>query len=572
MIKQKSIIVSFLEILYHRINKPLAIKYYVYINIVFILGFYYIYVDQNFIYVNVMGFDDVLFLDGIYRVSSGQIPHLDFKSGLGAFNFSIAALINIYFDDIITSFLYFKLFLALLSMMLATYMIRTRLNSLLGIIGLILIGLLVNVPLVDVHLQEMWISDAMYYNRFGWGLVSITALFYLDDIKKHNKHLYIYDTLVLSIILIVSFYMKITYFVVIVALLSYFYLLHKRQTFIYAAIIFVLVLAAIELMYPGIHYAYFLDLYQMLLASKQSNLLGLKTVIDRNFYTILNYILFLIIIFLTVKLNPDEKSKIYLFTTIIGLMALYLALNNAEKEMGATLQIAMIIVYTLCYNRHYKTISIKENGLLLLFIIFSITPTIWWHGKSIVQYYHDTHTFYPFYYKLENSEFDTINRVKMVEGYYDDFKRLSRGEKPYNTLHKIKMNSSHRVAKQSIYQSHYWYSVLDGSRRLKEVMSQYKRGKVITLSFANPFAFILQLEPVQGDTLWYHYMRNYNKKVYWPYTENFANADYIMEAKYSFEIPIEGLDEIYMPFIKKDFVIVDDSPLWKIWMRKKRDF
>lgn len=155
---------------------------------------------------------DFLFvLDGAYRISLGQMPHVDFASPIGALSLYLTFTAETLFAGG-NAFvgLHVLVWLLLLAPMAALAPRFGSTGAFLAGFGLLALIVLVPMTLDSTHLSE--ISYFASYNRFATGLLFLVGLWFVLPKSRH-------DWLLLAYVLLLLFFLKITAAAVAVGLL-----------------------------------------------------------------------------------------------------------------------------------------------------------------------------------------------------------------------------------------------------------------------------------------------------------------------------------------------------------------
>lgn len=155
---------------------------------------------------------DFLFvLDGAYRISLGQMPHVDFSSPIGSLTLYLTLTAqNLFPGGNAFVGLHVLMWLLLLPPMAA---LARRFNSsaaFFAAFGLFALIVLLPMTLDSTHLSE--ISYFASYNRFATGLLFLAGLWFVLPKSRH-------DWLLLAYVLLLLFFLKITAAAVAVGLL-----------------------------------------------------------------------------------------------------------------------------------------------------------------------------------------------------------------------------------------------------------------------------------------------------------------------------------------------------------------
>jgi hypothetical protein len=213
----------------------------------------------NKIYTNAYPQDFLAFLDGIYRVHSGQIVHRDFSSVLGPFNFALPATFMSLNTGLISSVNYSEAFYVVIAFLIYLYIQITRLDRMAGFfLGVwIPLALLARMNFGD---PPELITEAMQYNRRCDVFLLFLLLLFIPAREPNRKYLVI-DGVLYGAISAFLFYSKITFGLAALGLLPIM-LIRKRDNITViavAAVIFLAIAAWAEIVY-GMRFAWINDL------------------------------------------------------------------------------------------------------------------------------------------------------------------------------------------------------------------------------------------------------------------------------------------------------------------------
>ena len=146
--------------------------------------------------------DFVFVLDGAYRISLGQVPHVDFSSPIGPLTLYLTLAAEKLFPAgnpfVGMHALMWLLLLPALAALAPRFQSTLRFTTGFGLLALIV---LLPMTLDSTHLSE--ISYFASYNRFATGLLFLVGLWYVLPKSRH-------DWLLLAYVLALLFFLKIT--------------------------------------------------------------------------------------------------------------------------------------------------------------------------------------------------------------------------------------------------------------------------------------------------------------------------------------------------------------------------
>jgi hypothetical protein len=206
------------------------------------------------------------FLDGIHRMASGQVPHRDFSSVLGILVYALPSLFVRFNADPVLSLAYSQAALLILNFIVLVYLVRMRIP---GIPGLFfgIWTLLVLAARMNFGEWPQNVTFAMFYNRYCTVFLSEIIIFFIPP-KSDNTKILIIDVVVISVLTLIMFYSKMTFFSVAAAALALLSLTSRRNAIRVIAVtsICLIVMAGLEVAYR-FHRGYFLDLMMALRSS-----------------------------------------------------------------------------------------------------------------------------------------------------------------------------------------------------------------------------------------------------------------------------------------------------------------
>lgn len=527
------------------------------------------------LYSTIMGHDNIIFIDGIYRVQQGMVPHLDFVSGLGLLNFYGGYWFTHLTSSLIESFLAYNVLIVALTLMLVAYISWSRLTVLPSLILFVYCAAIVGTP-NNIGQPGSDVTFAMFYNRFGWALFSLGFLFLLRPNKKISN---ILEGFIIASILLFLLYTKITYFIALVGLLglalalypSYFY--SKAG---YALLVMASVVASVEIWKPGLHFAYYNDLDYLRHASGNVDFNFFKAARKNSFY-IISVVAFIYLVKDIYKANVSYCFKRHCtIVTYFVLASLFVFENNYQKY-----GLPSLVILVLAFFNIFKEHLVKKYGSqnifldltkyektalllsLLLLVTLSIPEAVERQGALERFYRHggkDVGDFYDFTTPL--SDFGLLYKEGNAEvlQFFESHGGMITVE-DYSKLDILPIQ-------QEISQTEYIYMIDSGYKLFHKVFEKNEKGPIVNFDFANPFSFLLNTLPAAGEYAWYHYDRNISEDSYLSAGKILKNANYISIPRYpTVRKTTKLLNKIYGAYVSKHFSIVAENNFWIIWKR-----
>jgi hypothetical protein len=529
------------------------------------------------IFTNMMAHDNFVFIDGIHRIWSGHIPHLDFSTALGALNFLWPAIFGLITDSEFKAFLLQQISFLALILGLSVYISRTRLNYFCSIVLLIYMAAIVGAP-VAIGFPGSFVTYALYYNRFGWALVVVSFLMFLpvNHLRTLKEGTWRFEACFEAFVLWIAFYTKITYFVSIFGLFLIFACIDRRwlKAFIASCLCFLIGMGCVELFWPGLHLAYFGDL---LMAGKSTDAGFLLMALDDlkyNLAGLLGSIIAISIVFTTYrKFNVLGIRTFIAPAFYLVLISLFIAANNSDLYSLPSLFALYVTGFILVLNvtreiheaRKFQKFALISLGLL---VFLSAVPEAIERQGALERFfrigYFNKRYPYPFPYPASMGE------MKIIEGKVGFLEKLDSEGKVTLTAEELR---AHVIPpRQEIYQTQFAYMVAKGYQALLDVFSKWRPGPIIHLDFTNPFSTLLGTPSALGEYAWYHAGRNISKHVHLPPGRVFQDAKFVMVSRFPTVAATAALlEEIYGEYIKRNYTLVYKDAFWKIWMSNRVD-
>jgi hypothetical protein len=115
---------------------------------------------------------------------------------------------------------------------------------------------------------------------------------------------------------------------------------------------------------------------------------------------------------------------------------------------------------------------------------------------------------------------------------------------------------------------HWVAAINDGSAAIRTFGPE--RPRVLVTDLANPFSFVLGIQPPRGDALWWHLGTTFSTAMHPPADEVFATVNVVMQPVREVDAPtVEAMWSIYGDHIRRDFEQVTDTPYWSVWVRRE---
>jgi hypothetical protein len=503
--------------------------------------------------------DLMIFFDGAYRLLSGQVPNRDFHTPLGALTL-LLPVFGLWMNGLGGMMPWATAAFTLIFLPLLLYVCRSRLP--LGYaLGFGIYALLLVIGPVNVGEQVDQTSFAMFYNRWGYALLSL--LFLLALPRRADGQAAVADAAAAAALLLLMFYLKVSYFLLGLFFLLGLILLTRRRLWPILAIAGTgAAIAIIEIFWRGTG-GYLADIATAAEASGavRGTLFTLSRIVLLNFMAV---IVFLGVIGMAVARGVGWRT-ILLCLYMAG--AGVLLVNQNAQMMGILTLIPAALVAMLTPGRSEPAVDPLWPRLAgpALIAALAIPPT----AVSLIT------TGY-FAVRSARGQGDSpyqasLNGVVADEGMTDLFKvgpdvhraAYRTGQPTLEMYNKMR----NQRFKQVFSQPEYLRTLEDGARLLRS--DPRLSGKVFVFDMGNPFNALLGREPPTGVDAWNHNGRTLTETLHRPGERMFADVDVIMVPKVSTELSTtQTLQRVYAKFLEANFEPVATSDYW--WAYRKR--
>lgn len=476
--------------------------------------------------------DLLIFLDGAYRISVGQVPNRDFHTALGPLTYYIPAA-GYWLTGSLGAALPVgtALFIMLIAPVMA-YVLDSRMRP---VVALPFAALLLLILAVPINLGESVtaLSYGMFYNRLGWGVLALLMVMYLppNGIYRRGRLL---DSLSAALLVTILIYMKISYGLVAVAFLGF--MLVATQQRAWAAVALVIMIAA-GLAIEAVWRSSAAHIADLRLAAEVSG--GVRgTIADRVRLFLTNlpdFTLFALLAGVALWRTRSIRDLLfYGFCTVSG----YLILNQNFQGWGIITLFAggAVAAETLLRSeeiREHRRWTLRPAAVLLL--AAALLPTIIHSATAL-----------------------TIHTVAAV-------RRAGIGLALPN-LEGVRLVNVWSDADHFFF-ANYINTFRNGVRALNEFVPE--PGKIFVLDFVTPFSAGLGLPPPRGDTSWQHWGRTFNAEHFLAPEELFQDVQVVLEPKYPIEAWTHaGLRDAYLPYIQANYDFAGENVDWWVYVAK----
>lgn len=503
--------------------------------------------------------DILIFLDGGYRLVSGQVPNRDFHTPLGPLAFGLPAF-GLWLGGTLGGMmpLATALFTAALSLVLI-YVGTSRLPVFVALAFATYLLLLVVAPL-NTGDPALHVSFAMFYNRFSWAALSLLLLLALP--RKPDRGSAWLDAIVAATLLLFMFYTKVSYaafgllFAGLLALTG-----PSRGAAIAALGAFAAAVAVVELPWGGTA-GYLRDIRNAgeVSGAVRGALFTLPRIVLDNLAAGLMFGGVVALGWWRGVALPT--LLLCLFMAVAGL---FLLNQNAQQTGILTLVPSAMVVALAPASREPG----REAQLLKIAAAFLITAiALPVAAASAVALG---------YYVVKSARAPTPGPyTASLDGL------IARdGEEPFlkprleerRLMYRFEQSglaainaARHATTLQPLGQAEYLQTIHDGANLLRR--EPRLSGKVFVFDMANPFPALLGRPAPRGVDAWNHVGRTITRDLHRPPDLMLADVDVVMVPKAPMELgTTELLQRVYGPYVQNHYHLAGVSDYWRAYVR-----
>lgn len=504
--------------------------------------------------------DLMILYDGAQRVVMGQVPNRDFHTPLGLLVYLLLAG-GAWLSGTAGGMMPVMTGLFVLMLMpLLLYACASRLPWLLALgFGVHIVILAIAPHLTgDVGVRPTF---GMFYNRFGWALLSLLILFALPRRSPFGRPAL--DAAAMAVIWSMTFYLKASYAAIggayLLGLLAF---PHMRKAAVGAMVASALLLLSVELFW-GETFAYIGDLRAAGAASGavQGGLHGLGKTVADNLQG-----LFLFACVLVLALVRGVRLNFLLIAGFAAAAGILVANQNYGGPGILTLfPAALVLLLDPAPGGRRDGDPLALGGFLLAAAMI-VPPDI----AALYNY---------------AGHVGIVSRGPSGDPGEVRFDGLIARDAPpalgpqsaaslasrhgCGPIDATRLNLANRSGQITLSQGQYLGMIADGMTVLKG--NPALSGNIFTYDMANPFNAVLHRHPLTGGNQWYHANRTFSLTSHLPAREAFGGADVAMVPK----IPVEyatfdQLRSLYAPYLLANFDLAARSDCWDVYLRKRR--
>lgn len=509
--------------------------------------------------------DMMVFFDGAHRILSGQIPNRDFHTPMGGLTYLLPAW-GLRLGGSLGAMM--PVATALFAFGIAPFIFyasASRLPLWAAAIFVVYVAMLIVAP-VNPGESSIFPNFAMFYNRFGWATLSTLMLLALPRFEPRFGGI-VADAVCVSALLLILFYLKVSYALVgLVFVFGMLLLSHARTFALYGLGGGLLGVLVIELVWRGA-VGYFADIAD---ASAVSGAVrgaagGLVALASHNMQQGSAYAALLVLALVR------RTQPLYLLASVYAAVTgLFLINQNAQlSELPTLLPAALVAVL----GPRAKSKSPETGGGLAVVLLIGVLAAPGaLNGAFALMFFHREASA-PDRADVEldgllASEIPFVSRgapsspLAVASPAATLAAAFRTGVAPTETMNILR----HVRTRQPVGQAEYLWTVKEGATLLRD--DPRLTGPVFTYDMSNPFNALLGRRPPRGDASWWGYGRNFNSDIFMAPEIALADVQVIMDPKDPAELlTARGLRKNYSNYVDKNFVLAQNSAYWLVYRR-----
>jgi hypothetical protein len=477
--------------------------------------------------------DLFVFLDGAHRILSGQAPHRDYHTPIGALSDLLPA-VGLYLTGSLGRAMPtgFAVLILLMAPVMA-HVLGTRLRPALALPMALYLILILAAP-ANLGEEARVVSFGMFYNRICWVALALLLVMFLPPQGGPQP---VRDALCAAALSLLMVYMKASYGAVALGFLVFMLTDRAQRGWAAAALAAaVVVTLGLEALW-GLPSAYLADLLQAGRASG-AVLGGIGRLLVNLEENLFDYAAFTVVVVIAAVRLRDLRTLAFL--GYCGGAGLLIQNQNFQitgiVSLAAGAAVAVEAIWQTLSPRPRARLPLAAACIALALLLVPMIA-----GRSVAL---GTHAWLATTRQAHQFALPRLDRVVLAEsGSPHDGRYIAR----------------------------YLEVVEDGARALLAV--EPKPSRVSVLDFANPFSVGLGLPPARGDNSVVQFERTFDRRSYVPAEITLGEVRVLMEpTKWRLDPPAADVfRELYADYLDRNFVLARETEFWRIYTRRDAD-
>lgn len=440
-------------------------------------------------HIMIMGIFGDLFvpLEVGYRTLQGQVPHKDFHTSIGPLYVYMQAWPWMFFKNHDPNTWLMANLPVLLILIVGMISIQRKMHWLWIVFSLTILSYIAMTPQMSGRI-DLEINHLANYNRACWALLGLSFF-----ILWPHKKIYLFEGLLLGVILSALFFIKVSFFLPLFLSCFFFLLFKKYRLPVILSFIFFGFSILVSHFYFGIFLPYMADIHMAIKASESVSRL------DKLFLNALsNYAIMIFVPFVFIYLYFAENFKLKLivqkyFENLSFILFMFFVSFVASSQVHDLFVPTFWIIALFCVIKmEFKNLRILSFIVLVMSSILFINE-----GRGLIMHFYlanlsdaekEKMNFYPVPIKNSNSKIYLFiknnNNPDHIPLYFEDRLQLLTPPEYY------------KIFKDT----------------LSSLNEDFKGISYLDLNFSNPWPYLLQTESPKGWISWAHYGRSLSKE------------------------------------------------------------
>jgi hypothetical protein len=501
--------------------------------------------------------------EAAYRVSLGQMPGRDFTSALGVFAYLPHALAYRMSGDLVAAVPVSFAIYGAIALGLSAYIATTRLDRITGTALVATASILTMTPwVISLPTNDdkiAFTTAAMFYNRFGFVVVLLTALLIVPPHDACRTIARAGDVVWAVCAGVMAYYTKMPFGFAVLGLFGYWALVLQREPRLLAWFMagLLIIAAAVEMALPGINLAFIDD---MRLASGSATVIQPRYLLGLAFRSAHEVIVVAVIPLAILAAHrrvslPDIGFFVCLYVGSLLLLSQSVQGSVMVTPLAAGLYTAVMLVRGNAQRAGWLAAGLVAAGMMPLLL-----PAM----GAVVRHAIQAATLHavpgmPHSYRSLRVVDDGLGQIELervMSGTLDGpatlaLARIRPQHNAFNALPEREYAST--IAR------------LPAARELCGAT----RDRTAVLDYANVSASLFAHAPVASYTN-LHWNRNFSAAAHLPPERLFRGADCLLEPKLPQNpLTTSGIRTVYGAWITANFSVSGETPYWRVLIRNE---